>query len=91
MTRLVFLVAATLFATLLLHGCGGTRLAGERETDWDRNAVDAKKAEREQSVVLPPYPQDSDLVEFSVGTVPHRYFIDARTLAVGADDVVRYA
>ena len=87
MTRIALVLAVGLF----LHGCSGPRFAGERDVQWDRDAVDAKKIEREQSVSLPAYPQDSDLLEFSVGTVPHRYFIDAKTLAVGADGVVRYA
>ena len=91
MTRNAFVLAVTVFGTLWLHGCGGARVAGERDTDWDRTAVDAKKVEREQTVALPPYPQDSDLVEFTVGSVPHRYFVDVKTLAVGADGVVRYA
>jgi hypothetical protein len=91
MTRIAFVLAAASFASLLLQGCGGARLPGERDTDWDRDAIDAKKVEREQAVVLPPYPQDADLVEFSVGSVPHRYFVDVKTLTVGADGVVRYA
>ena len=84
-------IAIVLAMAMLLYGCGGVRFAGERDTDWDRDAVDATKAAPEQSVSLPAYPQDSDLLEFTVGTVPHRYFIDGRTLAVGADGVVRYA
>ncbi|MCC7080688.1 MAG: CNP1-like family protein [Burkholderiales bacterium] len=80
-----------LAASLVLYGCGGGRLAGsEREAEWDRTAVDAKKSEVERSVRLPAYPQDSDLLEFSVGSAPHRYFVDGKTLAVGADGVVRY-
>jgi hypothetical protein len=83
-------LAILLAMAMLLYGCGGARFAGERDTDWDRGAVDAKKATPEQSVILPAYPQDADLLEFTVGTVPHRYFIDGKTLAVGADGVVHY-
>jgi hypothetical protein len=86
--RLVVLLFA---AGVLLQGCGGARLAGERDPQWDRGAVDAKEVVREQAVALPPYPQDSDLLEFTVGAAPHRYFVDAKTLDVGADGVVRYA
>lgn len=41
---------------------------------------------------FPAYPGPENLVEFYVSAVtPNRFFIDASTLSVGADDVVRYA
>ena len=76
---------------LLLQACS-VRFGDEREAHWDREAIDAKKVVPEKPVGLPAYPQDADLLEFSVGpTGSHRYFIDARTLEVGSDGVVRYA
>jgi hypothetical protein len=64
---------------------------GIRESDWDRGAVDARTATRERAVALPPYPQETDLIEFLVGpTGSHRYFIDGKNLSVGADGVLRY-
>jgi hypothetical protein len=47
---------------------------------------------QEGKTTLPPWPANSDLVEFHVdgGPTPFRYFIDASHLAVGADGVVRY-
>ena len=75
---------------LLLHGCTA-RVAGQHEPEWDRSGLDAKPLPREQEVSLPAYPRDSDLIEFEVGSGAHRYFIDARSLQVGADGVVRYA
>lgn len=78
-------------AFLLVAGCS-TRIGGPRESDWGRGAVDAGEVAREQEVLLPPYPQSADLVEFVVGyKSPHRFFIDARSLQMGADGVVRYA
>ena len=79
-------------ALLLLCGCG-TRFGGPASgAEWDREAVDAKPVVREDAVVLPPYPQAADLVEFEVGARgSHRYFLDVRTLDVGKDGVVRYA
>ena len=83
--------ALALALAFMLHGCSA-RFVGERDPDWARDAADAKAVPAEQSVVLPAYPQDADLVEFRVGaTGSHRYFVDARTLDIGADDVVRYA
>ena len=75
---------------MLLVGCN-TRFGGQRDADWDREAIDEKQAAPEAAVVLPPYPKDSDLVEFAFGASgSHRYFVDASTLDVGADGVVRY-
>ncbi|EXJ17039.1 CNP1-like family protein [Imhoffiella purpurea] len=42
---------------------------------------------------LPPWPKDSDLVEFQIDSPaksPFRFYIDAKNLEVGADQVVRY-
>lgn len=40
---------------------------------------------------IPAYPRAGDLVPFEAGAVsPHRFYLDARSLAVGEDGVVRY-
>ena len=46
----------------------------------------------ERSSSLPPWPKDSDLVEFRLDndTSSFRYFMDANHLAIGEDKVVRY-
>lgn len=83
--------ALALALAFVLQACA-TRFVGERDADWARDAADAKAMPAEQPVVLPAYPQEADLAEFGVGaTGSHRYFVDARTLDVGADGVVRYA
>lgn len=47
---------------------------------------------REGGVVLPAFPQEGNLREFYVSELTaHRFFIDASTLSVGQDGVVRYA
>jgi len=47
---------------------------------------------QEAEAPLPAYPQDADLLEFYVSAATaNRYFIDARSIAVGSDDVVRFA
>lgn len=52
----------------------------ERERDWS-----------EEQASPPAFPNDGDLVEFQVSVhTQNRYFIDASTLAVGGDGVVRY-
>lgn len=51
-----------------------------QESDW-----------RENEVKLPEFPQADRLVEFYVSAATSfRFFIDARTLAVGDDGVIRY-
>ncbi|WP_333841619.1 CNP1-like family protein [Pelomicrobium sp.] len=40
---------------------------------------------------LPPYPEAENLIEFRVSpTLPFRYFVDAASIQVGQDGVVRY-
>lgn len=56
----------------------------------DRDDPDAA-AWSEAKVTLPPFPQERDLLEFSVGPMAtSRFYVDAATLAVGTDGVVRY-
>lgn len=47
---------------------------------------------KESTFNLPPFPEDRDLIEFSVGaTESAKYFIDQRSIDAGHDDnVVRY-
>ncbi len=47
----------------------------------------------EGKMELPPWPKDSDLVEFQLDTASpsrFRYFIDGQHISIGRDDVVRY-
>ena len=46
---------------------------------------------QESAFVLPDAPRDEDLLEFYVSAVTaNRFFVDGKSLGVGADDVVRY-
>ena len=46
---------------------------------------------KEGDVRLPPYPRDADLIEFAVSSgTSFRFFVDAASLSVGQDGVVRY-
>lgn len=52
----------------------------EEEKPWD-----------ELEVSLPEYPRTENLIEFYVSAAtPNRFFIDGKSLSVGADGVVRY-
>jgi hypothetical protein len=53
---------------------------------------DPSQPPKEARLELPALPQDGDLVQFYPGPVgSHRYYIDAKTLVVGQDGIVRYA
>ncbi len=46
----------------------------------------------EEAIQVPAFPQEASLREFYVSaTTTHKYYIDAATLSVGKDGVVRYA
>jgi hypothetical protein len=81
MNRLVLLSMG-----LLLSGaaCAGLGLRDDGDPD-------APKWE-EAALQLPAFPSDANLREFYVSaTTTHKYYIDASTLSVGKDGVVRYA
>jgi hypothetical protein len=71
----------------LLAGCApGPGL----ESDWER--AHRQEGWEEERVALPAYPRAADLVEFAVPDVGQfRFFIDAASLSLGEDGVVRYA
>ncbi|OGA39882.1 MAG: hypothetical protein A3G24_21010 [Betaproteobacteria bacterium RIFCSPLOWO2_12_FULL_62_13] len=57
------------------------------ESDFD----DAQKTWKEIEARLPPYPKPENLVPFEAGAAtPHRFFVDAPSISVGEDGVVRY-
>ncbi len=54
----------------------------DRKSNWAENKLEQ----------LPPLPQTSDLLAFEVSrNTPLQFFIDANSLSVGTDGVVRYA
>jgi hypothetical protein len=57
------------------------------ESDFD----DEKKAWQEIEAKLPPYPKAENLIPFEAGAASaHKFFIDAPSISVGEDGVVRY-
>jgi len=58
---------------------------------WDIDFDEGKKPWQEIESMMPPYPRPEHLVPFEGGAASqHRFFIDARSLSVGEDAVVRY-
>lgn len=75
-------LAAALFFTI------ASARADFRFRDLD-DPDEAKWAEGE--AVLPAFPRDENLLEFFVSAVtPNRFFVDAKSLSVGTDSVVRF-
>jgi len=73
--------------------CGGLLAALAASGQGASPSLDDPDAPRwqEEETALPAFPQDSELREFYVSEITrHRFFIDASTLAVGKDGVVRY-
>jgi hypothetical protein len=77
------IVAAALAASV------GPALAQWRE--WDADFDEDRKPWKEIEARIPSYPRTGDLVPFKAGAAsPHRFYVDARSLSVGEDGVVRY-
>ena len=77
------IVAAALAASV------GPALAQWRE--WDADFDEDRKPWKEIEARIPSYPRTGDLVPFEAGAAsPPRFYVDARSLSVGEDGVVRY-
>ena len=77
--------SATLCLCILIAGCGH----GEK-SDWERRHEE-RLPPAEEALALPAYPKTGELIEFFVAaTSDFRFFIDAASLSVGSDGVVRY-
>ncbi|MBI3042826.1 MAG: CNP1-like family protein [Betaproteobacteria bacterium] len=58
---------------------------------WDADFDEERKPWKEIEAKIPPYPATASLVAFDAGGAsPHRFFVDARSLSIGDDGVVRY-
>lgn len=76
-------------ALLLLAGLAGCSSA-PLQSDWERAHLG--EVVEEEQVAMPRYPGDAELVPFEVSRAPgFRFFVDAASVAVGKDGVVRYA
>ncbi|OGA21331.1 MAG: hypothetical protein A3I02_08950 [Betaproteobacteria bacterium RIFCSPLOWO2_02_FULL_67_26] len=59
--------------------------------EWDSDFDEDKKPWKEIEAKIPPYPKPANLLPFEGGGAsPHRFFIDAQSLSIGEDEVVRY-
>lgn len=59
--------------------------------EWDADFDEDRKPWKEIEARIPSSPRTGDLVPFEAGAAsPHRFYVDARSLSVGDDGVVRY-
>jgi hypothetical protein len=66
-------------------------LPAPAQRNWDADFDDEKKSWKEIEATMPVYPKTETLVPFDGGGASgHRFFVDAPSLAIGADGVVRY-
>jgi hypothetical protein len=80
----VLAVACCSFALMSLDAAAQWR---KFEADFD----DGSKTWKEIETQLPPYPKHDNLLPFDVGGLSgHRFFVDAPSISVGEDGVVRY-
>lgn len=83
-------LAAILSAAIALV-LGAGPVHAQRGMPEDIGGVPEEKTFREIETVLPAYPRDADLVEFRPrGSSRNRFYIDARSVSIGEDRVVRY-
>jgi hypothetical protein len=66
-------------------------MAQEKWSQWDIDFDEDKKEWKEIEARMPAAPRPEDLLPFEAsGASAHRFFIDARSLSIGEDGVVRY-
>lgn len=44
----------------------------------------------EEAVTPPPYPQDADLIAVAMAATSNEFFVDRKSISIGADKVLRY-
>lgn len=65
--------------------------AQEQWSKWDVDFDEGKKPWKEIEAKIPSYPKPENLIPFEAGKAGgHRYFIDARSLSLGEDGVMRF-
>jgi hypothetical protein len=59
--------------------------------DWDYELDQEKRPWEELQTQLPPYPKPENLLKFDIGSnTSNSYFVDANSISVSEDGVVRY-
>ena len=90
------LVVTLAVLALALGGCGASTAPStkpsQRGMTKDIGGVPEEKAWKEIEAVLPSYPKDSALLEFTPRrNSANHFYIDRDSISIGADRVVRYS
>jgi hypothetical protein len=86
------LLLALIVLSALAQAAKERPFVDEPSTDRDDVEDGAPWEESEAGAVMPPWPEDGDLLEFNVdrSDSPFRYYVDGRNVRVGEDGVVRF-
>ncbi len=88
MKRLALLLVLALSASA---GAQAPKTALDYAPQYNSDADESKQVEEARDVAPPAFPGDATLVEIDLGpAATNKYYIDAATLALGDDGVVRY-
>ena len=83
--------AAVVVSLLAALAASGATPRSDNWQQWSVEFEEDKKPWKEIGSKIPPYPRPENLVPLDGGSAsPHRFFIDAQSLSVGEDGVVRY-
>lgn len=70
--------------------CAMASVATAQTREWDEELEDTSKSWKEVEAQIPAFPRNEDLVKVEAGRGPHQFFVDARSVTLGSDGVVRY-
>ena len=66
------------------------RVASAQWAGWDSEFDEEKKSWKEMEAKIPSYPSPKNLLHLEAGTGGHRVYIDANSVSLGEDGVMRY-
>ena len=76
---------------IVLAGLAATAQAHAQWSGWDYDFDEETKSWKEIQAKIPPYPKTQNLILLEAGSeTPHKFYIDAASVSVGEDGVVRY-
>jgi len=90
------LMVAVAVLAVALGACGGSSApkvkAQQRGMTDDVGGVPEEKEFKEIEVALPPYPEESGLLEFQLRrNSANRFYVDRNSISIGPDRVVRFS
>ncbi|MGU7783779.1 CNP1-like family protein [Burkholderia sp. PU8-34] len=90
--KAIALALTSLAAVAALAGCAHSNTSSNKDDSAFVYLLDRQPTWKENTVdTLPPLPQAGDLLPFNVSqNTPLKFFVDAKSLAVGTDGIVRY-